>query len=420
MSEILKNTYPDCRAVLFNEKYHAYTIGGEKYTSVSKVVTHFKPPFDPTGKILIASAKKQCKTPEALNAEWKAKSKRSIDRGTEMHKIIEAHIKQLLFDENTQTQAGSWLEGVINCIKPLTFGAYPAYESVLCEQVVATDLDFAICGTADLLVEVKDAAGENMIVIYDYKTNETFKTEPFKDGETMLGCVGEYGLMNCDEGAYTLQMSIYAYCMRMRGFKVYEKAIIIHIDHDDVVRRIPLTLLTQEQVQQLLTEYRAATTARAAETPSVIARELRFGLPDGFRYNKTDFARLADILNEYTVSGGNVNALDAYVEVSGLLETLELYRDRIKSEAIAEAEKYPVAERKRKGVAVSVRDAGRWAYPKVDALETLKEEVKRVEKLMKSAGENGLQEITDPNSGEILPAATKTTSTTLALTFPKA
>jgi len=416
MKIIAKNTYPDNREVVFDEAAHTYSIYGENYTSVSKVVAYFKPPFDPTGEILLASAKKKNRNPADLKAEWQAKAKRATDRGTQIHEMIEHHIN-LHLHRGVRAAKGSWLEQVIDCIKPFRSGFF---KKAMCEQVIATTPEFAVCGTADLLLHGWDENEDDLMVIYDYKTNEVFKTEPFTAGEKLLGSAGHFGLLNCDQDIYTLQMSIYAYCLRAAGCKVFENAIIIHIDHENLVKRIPLKLLSQEQVHEVLSEYKFVTRRRAIEQPAVIARQFDFGLPAGFGYTKTDFERLAVILNEHTVEGGVTDPLDAYVKVSGLIETMELYREKIKSEAIAQAEKYPVAERKRNGVTVSVRDAGRWAYPAVESVDSLKNEVKRLEKLMKSAGENKLPEIPDPQTGEMLPAAVKSSTTTLALTFPKA
>jgi hypothetical protein len=415
---MLKNTYPDCRAVVFDEKYHTYTIAGVKYTSVSKVIDHFKPPFDPTGEILAASAKKQGKTPEALKAEWQAKGKKSTERGTAMHQIIEDHIAELIGPEDTIPFNNiEWLEKVIECIKPLHSGNYTG---IHCEQVVATDPDLHICGTADLLVEVETPEGEKQLCIYDYKTNEKFDTYPYDGVEKMLGSAGEFGLLDCHAGHYTLQMSIYAYCLRLRGCDVFNKAIIIHIDHDNNVTRIPLDLLPQAGVHGLLLEFRNATETKLATRPEDVAREMKIGLPEGFGYSKADFARLADLLFDGSVGGGFEEPLAAYIKAQGVISVLELLCDRIKPEAISAADALHPQDRKRLGVDVSLRDTGRWSYPEIAAVKDAKEEIKRVEKLMKDAASNGLAEIPDPNTGELVPAASKTSSQTIALSFPKA
>ena len=83
-----KNTHPRDAQIHFNEASHTYTLAGQTYTSVTRVVESCFEQFD-ADYWAERKASSMGMTPEELKAEWTRNSERARNLGRQMHAKIE-------------------------------------------------------------------------------------------------------------------------------------------------------------------------------------------------------------------------------------------------------------------------------------------------------------------------------------------
>ncbi|MBR0116456.1 MAG: hypothetical protein IJM04_04160 [Prevotella sp.] len=133
------------------------------------------------------------------------------------------------------------------------------------------------------------------------------------------------------------------------------------------------------------------------------------------------------------VNSGKVNPLEAYAEVKGAAETLNVFlKDKTVVDAvIAACQRYGKGEVPTyKGVALAVTEAGvKYAFdeccdPVFNALieqkKALDEKIKERQKFLLAVPAEGMT-VVDPDSGEVFTAhkPPKSSTTTIRVTFPK-
>ena len=195
---------------------------GSEYMSVSKLLGHFKKPFDSermswlvAGKELklelgrIPTAAEQQARQNAVKMQWLAKNKASTDIGTEIHNAIEAFIL-------TGKPDPKWSFIREMCVKYFT-----GYKSLHPETALYSKQYF-VAGTSDLPC-MRSKGG--VIDIWDYKTNASKGILYHSDyGNNMLGCLSH--LEECSYNSYCIQLSIYAYFMEEHGHKIGKLSMI--------------------------------------------------------------------------------------------------------------------------------------------------------------------------------------------------
>lgn len=184
----------------FEPEAHAYTLGGQSLTSVTRVVERLKPPFD-ADTIAAKVARRDGRTVEAVRAEWEDKKVVSQQRGTLVHAYIDATLTgQPWPDDDPFLHSNPKLPEMEAFDAWWEQNRYHAH-AVAAERVVG-DATLGVAGTLDGLW-YSERTGQYHII--DWKTNTRFGTDsrwqtlrtPFAD------------LPECELSTYSLQVSLY-------------------------------------------------------------------------------------------------------------------------------------------------------------------------------------------------------------------
>lgn len=191
----------------FDPIKHIYSIKetGEQLLSVTKLIHNYCEPFDKNGHILRACAKRDGITPQELQLQWNKKRDESCLRGNSWHKQIE-HF--LLTKKILNAPDKDIVKKVKKNIK---------FEGQVWAEVLIYNLDFKICGTADIIEFLPET---NEIICKDWKTNQEIKRHGYK-GKKMLYPLNH--LDDCSLSIYEMQLSTYSFFLECQGFKVKEQ-----------------------------------------------------------------------------------------------------------------------------------------------------------------------------------------------------
>ena len=225
-------------SLIFKPEHHEYvSTDGDQidWISVTSLIGLFKEKFDAEAKAAKSAKNKKSKwyglpVSEILQA-WKNEAKRATDLGTWYHNQREADLCGI----DSITKQGIELpihKPVIeNGVKvapnqKLAPGIYPEFLVYLKSA--------AICGQTDKVEVIND-----IVDIYDYKTNKELKTEGFTNWEgitsKMLAPVNH--LDDCHLSHYNLQLSIYMYMILKHNPKLKPgKLVINHIKFEEIGR----------------------------------------------------------------------------------------------------------------------------------------------------------------------------------------
>ena len=186
--------------VTLSEETHQYHDQyGYEYLSVSALFKHFHAPFDPDGRILAATARKNGLTVAKQKEVWDNKKYTATDRGTLIHNCLEHFWR-----------TGSSLDPMYEPLCQAIYKHYAVmhYKGWTVEQrLFFTNVHLA--GTCDLGME-RDykVEGKPVIDIFDYKQN--------KDGIKFYDPYKKYyyapidHLEQCNYNEYALKLSLYA------------------------------------------------------------------------------------------------------------------------------------------------------------------------------------------------------------------
>lgn len=226
--------------VEFKEDTHQYFRHGSEYLSQSGFVKIFEPMFDKN--IVHHSARAAGISSEAMQQQWDKKRDDAGEYGTEIHDVIE----------------GSWMgktipplyEEMIDTIRTLIQPSKIQFP----EKILYYD-PAKIAGTADLPSQRTVFQGQQVLDIFDYKTNRakgiTLYSSKFKDGKwshygesRFLGPVShlECTLYN----KYSLQLSLYMYMAEHAYGVIPGRMGILYIDPALRVSLIPVPYMKRE------------------------------------------------------------------------------------------------------------------------------------------------------------------------------
>jgi len=226
-------------AVRFNEIGHEYLSNeGEpiNWTSVTRLVSKFKEPFDAKTQSVRSSKNKKSKwfgvDPEKIQFIWETEAKRSHTLGNFYHNREENTLYEkgfVIVDGQRLPVIKPIIEGTSKIARDqkLTPGCYPEHLVYLKSA--------GICGQSDRM-DVTD----EYIHIKDYKSNKEIDRESFVNWEgkhkMMLPPIDH--IMDCNFYHYALQLSIYMYIALKHNPKLKPgKMIIEHVkfekSHDD-------------------------------------------------------------------------------------------------------------------------------------------------------------------------------------------
>lgn len=218
-------------AIKFYAEDHKYISIDERdpidWISVTRLIHYFKIPFDKklqaekcaTGK----NPKYNKMTPQEIIDLWDKENKRAISVGSWYHDQREKDVLAC----NTITRKGKEL----TIINPLMEGLVKlAPDQQLVEGMYPEHLVYlksvGVCGQGDRIEVIDD-----MIDVYDYKTNKVINKESFVDWggnrKKMTGPLAH--LDECNYNEYALQLSTYMYIMLKHNFNL--KPGKIQLDH---------------------------------------------------------------------------------------------------------------------------------------------------------------------------------------------
>jgi hypothetical protein len=240
---LLEETF---KKVKFYEKDHKYKINGElcKY-SVTTLLKNYAEEFDSAG-VAKNVAFKQGRPVEDILKEWNFKKEYACFKGTDFHKYVENFLNKkfvsldmdgfhyMLFQEGQESDAEKKKEQYRETMRFMVknfLNFYKWYdESYYCirSEFVVGDVDSKICGTIDNLSYNRKTKN---LSIFDYKTNQSIKTEGF-NGKTMLN--GLSHLQDCELSKYSLQLHIYKKIVEKNsGYKVDDLYIVWFPENKD-------------------------------------------------------------------------------------------------------------------------------------------------------------------------------------------
>lgn len=214
----------------FDEKNHKYTYGERELTSVTTFIKKHFPEFD-TKKIskLVAKARRNKGeknnkgkpiTAWDVRKEWKLSGEKASSAGSLTHYEIEEYIRGNIDDcvcdvfTPKAKQAIKWLYK-----SPLTNSSMVAEKKIY-------DLELGLAGTIDLL-----CVREGSVTLVDWKTNKAISKKSKARGSDAKGFAG---LPNANYYHYQLQLTLYAYLLERKGYKI-DELLLVHLLDDGVV-----------------------------------------------------------------------------------------------------------------------------------------------------------------------------------------
>lgn len=223
----------------FHEEGHLYQDPENKdvkWTSVTSLVGKFKNPFDKEAIAEKCSANASSKwyglsKEEILNI-WDQENKRAVTVGNWYHNQRESDVIEL----ETLSRNGKSLEifapnvELINDKMVKYAPSQKLQEGVYPELLVYSN-SYKICGQADLVAIVN-----GKIHILDYKTNKSIDKSSYVDRRTgkskrLLPPLSH--LDDCNYNHYNLQLSIYAYMIKLQNPKLRIGSLIIqHVEFE--------------------------------------------------------------------------------------------------------------------------------------------------------------------------------------------
>jgi len=218
---------------------------GEKFTSVTKIISSIEEHFDANAVAMAISRQSDNRKQEKyvgmskddILLEWKRINDEANVYGTNVHELIETYLlkDKFFFPKEDFDKA------VIQAYKDLNVDegreVYP--ERIMFSQ------EYQLAGTADLMIDIDDEYFD----IGDWKTNKEFNYHS-KYGKTLLAPFDH--LQDCQYSVYSLQLSVYALMYEMETGKKCRKIWVGYWDKEDLnLSYIPIMYLKTE-AQKLL------------------------------------------------------------------------------------------------------------------------------------------------------------------------
>lgn len=206
--------------IIFDQASHSYTYHGAPLTSVSRIVSQLKPPFDREG-IAAKTAIKRGVGVATVLAEWDKARDMSMAKGTRVHEWI----ARKLMGKEEPPQTDMFLALNQQLPEMNAFDRFwtekPNETPVIQVEWVVGDAELGIAGTVDAVLN----GPYQQPSIFDWKTGKEFKTEnlfqkllpPFDD------------LDDCDLSSYSLQLSLYRLIVERNSDNQLRDSYIVHL-----------------------------------------------------------------------------------------------------------------------------------------------------------------------------------------------
>ena len=223
---------------------------GEKYTSVTTVISTIEEDFDVEGvadKIAKMGNRHHNEIYHGMSKEqiieyWTSINVEATDKGTEIHEILEEYLlrDKWFFPKNDLEKAA--IEGYDSLNVDEGIKMHP-------EKVLFAE-EFKIAGTADLVIDINDVFFD----VGDWKSNKVLRYYNEFGNKTLLPPFDH--LQDCEHNIYSLQLSVYALMYEMETGRKCRHIWIGHFDKTThKMTKIAITYLKHE-AKQLLKYYK--------------------------------------------------------------------------------------------------------------------------------------------------------------------
>lgn len=205
--------------IIFDQASHSYTYHGAPLTSVSRIVSQLKPPFDREG-IAAKTAIKRGVGVATVLAEWDKARDMSMARGKRVHEWIAQRLLDRLPAQTDMFLALNQRLPEMDAFERF-WNEKPNETPVIQVEWVVGDAELEIAGTVDAVLN----GPYQQPSIFDWKTGKDFKTEnrfqkllpPFDD------------LDDCDLSSYSLQLSLYRLIVERNTPNHLGDSYIVHL-----------------------------------------------------------------------------------------------------------------------------------------------------------------------------------------------
>lgn len=223
--------------IIFDEASHTYTNDKtkEKYISVTTLLGKYKNPFDKE-KHSLRVAEREGVPQELVLEMWAKENKKSTDRGTKIHKLMENYVS---FGEKVDDY--NWLYSSYEKVVSYTIDKF---KKIYSENLLHDD-DYCVAGIADLIYDHGD-----YFTIGDFKTNKKFN---FSSDFNEVFKAPVSHLPYCEFNNYALQMSMYAYMYEKSSGKKCKKIVVYYL-REDKWQPIHCNYLKSD-IENILTHY---------------------------------------------------------------------------------------------------------------------------------------------------------------------
>lgn len=194
--------------IIYDPTHHSYTYHGKPLTSVSKVISQLKPPFD-RERIAQKEADKTGLTVAEVLAKWDKRGEMSRALGTRVHEWIAQRLRGELHPELAEglpAPTDMFLALNQNLPEMDAFNKFwverpGAGDPAVQIEWVIGDEELGIAGTVDAVLQ----GAPEYLHIFDWKTGSKFSCE-----NRFQKCLGPFSdLDDCEFINYSLQLSLY-------------------------------------------------------------------------------------------------------------------------------------------------------------------------------------------------------------------
>jgi ATP-dependent exoDNAse (exonuclease V) beta subunit len=203
--------------IVFDSDSHTYTNTETKdrYISTTTLLSRYKEPFDKEYHSLRV-AKREGVPQEMVLEAWAAENKKSTDRGSHIHKLLENYVTVGEIQNDYR-----WLYRSYDNVINTSVDKFKTFSS----EKLLYNHEYKLAGTADLIFDHGD-----FFTVGDFKTNKRFSfTSPYN--EVHKDPIAH--LSYCEFNTYALQLSIYAYMHEELTGKKCSKLVVFYLDESN-------------------------------------------------------------------------------------------------------------------------------------------------------------------------------------------
>lgn len=209
----MKTNFDD---IVFNRAGHTYTLNGQELTSVTRLISRLKPPFEAESAAANV-AHRDGRSVQSVLDQWERKRQAALEHGTRLHQYIERR----LTGQPDGAGEERWPEHAAFDVMWERLSRLGALNVRQVEWVVG-DAALGVAGTVDALLH---SAHDDSLHLWDWKTGSKFNTvnrwetlkPPFED------------LHNCELNIYSLQLSLYRLIVERNLARALGDGYIVHL-----------------------------------------------------------------------------------------------------------------------------------------------------------------------------------------------